>query len=423
MPTSDFFARLLAAAMLAPFAAQTLAQTAMFAPIPDLPGGTVNGLGRAVSGDGHVVVGKSNSTNGDEAMRWEIASLGAVGLSDLAGGVFSSIAEACNFDGSVVFGQGNSATNMEAFRWTAAGGMVSLGFPASGGQQAEALGCSADGNTACGDYWFAPPSNPGLPPPLPLQRAFRWTAAGGIEWLGLLPGGTEGCAARAISADGAVIVGGASDSSGVLKPFRWTASAGMQEFAGIAGTARGISPNGQWIVGSDSASEGFRWSEATGVQHLGIPSGRTASPATDVSNDGTRVSGAGSGAALLWQDGIGWRTVADVLADAGVSTTGWTLSVCYGLSDDGTVLTGSGTNPGGQSQGWVAVIPRPHHCGSADFNHDADVGTDADIEAFFACLAGNCCALCDTADFNGDGDVGTDADIEAFFRVLGGGAC
>jgi hypothetical protein len=67
----------------------------------------------------------------------------------------------------------------------------------------------------------------------------------------------------------------------------------------------------------------------------------------------------------------------------------------------------------------------PHPCGSADFNGDGDVGTDADIEAFFACLAGSCCATCDPhgADFNGDGDVGTDADIEAFFRVLAGGTC
>jgi hypothetical protein len=65
------------------------------------------------------------------------------------------------------------------------------------------------------------------------------------------------------------------------------------------------------------------------------------------------------------------------------------------------------------------------HCGTADFNCDGDVGTDADIESFFACLAGTCpgapCA--NTADFNADGDIGTDADIEAFFRVLGGGTC
>jgi endonuclease/exonuclease/phosphatase family metal-dependent hydrolase len=64
-------------------------------------------------------------------------------------------------------------------------------------------------------------------------------------------------------------------------------------------------------------------------------------------------------------------------------------------------------------------------CGSADFDGDGDIGTDADIEAFFACLAGECCPTCHPggADFDGDGDIGTDADIEAFFRVLAGGAC
>ncbi len=59
----------------------------------------------------------------------------------------------------------------------------------------------------------------------------------------------------------------------------------------------------------------------------------------------------------------------------------------------------------------------------ADFNRDGDIGTDADIEAFFACLAGSCCRFCGTVDFNGDGDIGTDADIESFFRVLAGGPC
>src|SRR5262249_4588216 len=58
-------------------------------------------------------------------------------------------------------------------------------------------------------------------------------------------------------------------------------------------------------------------------------------------------------------------------------------------------------------------------CASADFNCDGDTGTDADIEAFFAALAGGF----GDADFNRDGDVGTDADIEAFFRVLAGGNC
>ena len=69
--------------------------------------------------------------------------------------------------------------------------------------------------------------------------------------------------------------------------------------------------------------------------------------------------------------------------------------------------------------GWVQACPRT--C-TPDFDGDGAPATDADIEAFFLCLAGTCCPRC-TADFNADGDIGTDADIEAFFRVLAGGNC
>jgi hypothetical protein len=81
------------------------------------------------------------------------------------------------------------------------------------------------------------------------------------------------------------------------------------------------------------------------------------------------------------------------------------------------------------AQGMLSMVFRVEAggpaCGTSDFNGDGDFGTDADIESFFACLAGNCCASCFSggADFNGDGDTGTDADIEAFFRVLAGGQC
>jgi hypothetical protein len=63
------------------------------------------------------------------------------------------------------------------------------------------------------------------------------------------------------------------------------------------------------------------------------------------------------------------------------------------------------------------------NCCEADFNGDGDSGTDADIEAFFACMAGSCCATCGPADYNCDGDSATDADIESFFRVIAGGPC
>jgi hypothetical protein len=72
----------------------------------------------------------------------------------------------------------------------------------------------------------------------------------------------------------------------------------------------------------------------------------------------------------------------------------------------------------------LRVVQAPPSCHSPDFDGDGSPATDADIEAFFACLAGNCCPTCPaSADFNGDGDTGTDADIEAFFRVLAGGPC
>jgi aminopeptidase N len=95
----------------------------------------------------------------------------------------------------------------------------------------------------------------------------------------------------------------------------------------------------------------------------------------------------------------------------------------------GTTIVGGGPFPSGNGVAggaatWTFFVIASD-CGTADFDGDGDTGTDADIEAFFACLAGSCCAMCYSggADFDGDGDTGTDADIESFFRVLAGGNC
>jgi hypothetical protein len=91
----------------------------------------------------------------------------------------------------------------------------------------------------------------------------------------------------------------------------------------------------------------------------------------------------------------------------------------------GTVNNVTRLYMGTSSGGFAAILSEGTGCGTSDFNGDGDFGTDQDIEAFFACLAGNCCVTCfpGGADFNGDGDFGTDQDIETFFRVLAGGAC
>jgi hypothetical protein len=60
---------------------------------------------------------------------------------------------------------------------------------------------------------------------------------------------------------------------------------------------------------------------------------------------------------------------------------------------------------------------------SPDFDGDGAPATDLDIEAFFACIAGNCCPTCGSPDYDGDGSVATDNDIEAFLRSLSGMGC
>jgi hypothetical protein len=113
-----------------------------------------------------------------------------------------------------------------------------------------------------------------------------------------------------------------------------------------------------------------------------------------------------------------WGTMYNFRFDANVGPSIFGGTAVVGLYKPPTAGN-SATSASGAVQ-----VPSPG-CGSGDFNNDGAAGTDADIEAFFACIAGNCCLTCDPhgADFNGDGDVATDADIEAFFRVIAGGAC
>jgi len=117
-----------------------------------------------------------------------------------------------------------------------------------------------------------------------------------------------------------------------------------------------------------------------------------------------------------------WRRGGSPLADEPnhiSGATGATLTIVNTTGADGGSYDCVAANGCGSVTSDAAALT----VNSADFDGDGDTGTDLDIEAFFACLGGDCCATCGSADFDGDGDTGTDLDIEAFFRVLGGGAC
>ncbi len=125
--------------------------------IGDLPGGIFLSEAFAVSADGNVIVGQSNSAEGLEAFRFS-DSEGIIGLGDLPGGAFSSSSIDVSADGRVIIGMGNSAKGEEAFVWVAdIDTMQSLydvlttsGFDLSGWSELKVTGLSDDGLTIVG---------------------------------------------------------------------------------------------------------------------------------------------------------------------------------------------------------------------------------------------------------------------------------
>jgi len=239
------------------------------------------------------------------------------GLGFLPGPITFSTAAGVNADGTVVVGEGLTIpSHGQAFRWTAASGMVGLGF-LPGRDFSTANGVNADGKVVVGSS-----ARFRLPPPV---QAFRWTAATGMVGLGFLPGDNESLA-NGVNADGTVVVGQANDASGHGQAFRWTAETGMVGLdflpGGTSSNANGVNASGKVVVGqaldASGANQAFRWTRATRMQSV----------------------------------------LTLLLAAKVVTMTGWQLRSANGVSADGTVIVGDGVDPLGQSQAWIARLPK-----------------------------------------------------------------
>jgi uncharacterized membrane protein len=422
-------ARIVAAVAAALPVAAVLAQ-ASFTPLGDLPGGSVSSrvaIAGGISSDGSTIVGQSASTSGNEAFRWTLAT-GITGLGDIAGGAFASDATGCSATGLFVCGTGAYDTNSQAFRvdTLAGGGPIGLPFLPSGGYASNARAMSADGNTIVGDNLFSGP-----PPSLPIIQAFRWTnpASGGLgtQELGFLSGGSFSSTARASSSDGSVIVGWSDAGPAGTLPFRWTSATGMVALeplpaGGSAGFARSCSADGSVIVGSVNVAAGSLAFRHTGgaFQTLDPKQGSTTSNAADVSADGSVIVGINAGGpsgniAVIWDDRVpgGWRSLKQALLDAGVSSVAaWNLQRAVSISADGSRIAGDGLNPGGFTEAFLAVLPRP--C-AADFNGTGGVSVQ-DIFDFLSAWS----AADPSADFNAVGGV-TVQDIFDFLTAWSNG--
>ena len=343
-----------------------------------------------VSDDGSVAIGSvSNGTSGpgerSEAFRWSqrdgLAFITPLTSAALAGD--ASTGSGTSAGGSTVVGTRwdvREATAMvpgsqRVFRWTEAGGVQDLpGLPGASPAESFISGVwravSDDGSVIVGRARSAARN----------WHAFRWTAEGGTVSLGDLPGGRVDSHSTAVSADGAVVVGDSESAAGI-QAFRWTRDGGMVGLGDLPGGEFGsvthaVSADGSVVVGlsfSGAGTQVFRWTQAGGMQALGdLPGGTVGSNFGDMSADGSVVVGRSNSERgsepFVWDARNGMRSVESVLAEAGVNLGGWSLADVrlqdntlppLKVSSDGTTIVGTGRNPDGVLEGWVATIAGP----------------------------------------------------------------
>jgi probable HAF family extracellular repeat protein len=253
-----------------------------------------------------------------------------------------SVAYGVSADGSVVVGSArNAAGKWRAFRWTAARGMQDLGT--LGGDESGANAVSADGSVVVGYAQDAAGQ----------WRAFRWTEASGMQDLGTLD--SDESEALGVSADGSVVVGYAQDAAWQRRAFRWTEASGMQDLGMLDGdwsAAYGVSADGSVVVGRANW-RAFRWTAARGMQDLGTLGGNL-STANAVSADGSVVVGYAQDAA--WQRRAFRWTEASGMEDLG-TLPGDDQSVAWGVSASGSVVVGGAENAEGEQRAfrWTAA--------------------------------------------------------------------
>ena len=328
----------------------------------DLEGRNFNSIG-GVSADGSTVVGRGTSGNRTEAFVYTAGS-GITGLGVLAGGSFLSTANGVSADGSTVVGQSGSANGPEAFVYTAGSGIAGLGDLAGGSFDSAAFGVSADGSTVVGRGTSANG-----------QEAFVYTAGSGMTGLGDLEGGIFDSDAFGVSADGSTVVGRGNSANGFeafvyTGRFRDDRPWGDLEGGNFNSIALDVSADGSTVVGRGNLSQRFSrrfvYTAGSGMTGLGdLEGGNFNSSAVGVSADGSTVVGRGESAngfeAFVYDAAEGIRSVRELLEELGQGDqlTGWTLDFPRGISADGLTIVGEGTNPDGNFEAWIAVIPEP----------------------------------------------------------------
>ncbi len=336
---------------------------------PQTTGGSVQGL----TADGGLAVGATGNGAITPGFTWT-ASGGRYDFGFEPGMPAHSPATAVDSTGQTIVGWASLASAApvhRAYRRVGSGPLQDLGILA-GTNRSFARGVSGDGSVVTGyaEFYNDPPQFTYL------GQAFRWEAATGMVGLGYLrPNGTYS-RANGISRDGTTIVGYSVSNGpfGDQEAFKWTAGSGMEALPGLPGApfqsaeARAVNADGAVIVGGapapDSRYHAVLWT-ASGIEDLGVLPGFLDSTAFAVDDAGTVVGGDltnGSLAhAFVWTPATSMLLLSDYLAGFGVSVPAdYRLEEVFAISGDGLTFAGVARHlPTNRSEGFVATIPAP----------------------------------------------------------------
>ncbi len=260
-----------------------------------------------------------------------------VDLGRLPGGTYS-YGGLLSDNGNVASGSGSITFNQaRGWRWTAATGLQNLGV-SPGADHSYAYGISGDGLVIVG-------ASGGQA----YDTACRWTQATGMQNLGSIAAGQPSFASDA-STNGAIVFGYGYEANSNESAWKWTSATGMQSFGQrLPGTSHSV---GLAMTGDGSFYTGYcfnnapalihptgcRWAADGSVISLGLLPGGMMSVPSDLSANGAVIVGyaaesiEGSTRAFKWTEATG-------IQDLGMPP-GCTLAIASAISGDGTIITG-----------------------------------------------------------------------------------
>ncbi len=329
--------------------------------IPLIPGAPEGGISeaKAVSADGKVVIGYSQTGNGEfHAFRWT-QEMGTQDLG-LLEGFNKSEAAGMSSDGSVVVGMcavDGQPDSGVACIWQIGTGVTAIdGFP-DGTIWSAATGVSGDGKAVIGVFEINEPDEEmvGI-------FGFRWTQEEGMKYFSdlLMMAPRHECNLLAISPDGNVIVGSAgfaidNDNNPIVGPVRlykvgdvWNINLLDARTAASTGKGEAYCLNadgsvvGGWVMQPDGfAAQPLRWTLTSGLTY---PALSRLLVTQTCSADGAMMAGSGGdpGDAFMWDIYRGYRNVYDVLQMEGLLDDIQYLSpmAIMGMSADGQTMVG-----------------------------------------------------------------------------------